>query len=90
MKPSEMTITPKSRVPLYVLGSAIVMTAVMTLQWADLRFQIREALTMQQAQDWIDTMREKNPSMYIAPVPPKRSEAVVPPVASLSNPTKRP
>ena len=75
VKEKDVTLTPKSKVPLYVVGSTILLTIVMTLQWADLRNRLDNSLTVQQAQDWIDQARDRNPTMNFPPIPPRRSMA---------------
>lgn len=64
MSDRKPTITPEWRVPLYVVGSAVGLAVLMTAQWFNLKSEVRDlsanALSVQQAQEWIDNAREQN------------------------------
>ena len=71
------TITGEWNLPLYVVGSTIVLTVVMTAQWYDLRQRVDNSVTTQQAQEWIDNAREQNPTVRWPRLPAKQAQGII-------------
>lgn len=84
----ERTITPNSKVPLSVVGSAIGLAVLMTLQWADLKAEVRatsrDAVTEKQARYWIERAREMNPDISLPSLPEKEAGKVAKPDVAFS------
>jgi hypothetical protein len=59
-----ITLSSKSRVPLSVVGSAIGLAIYGTILYMRLSNQIEAAITVTQAQQWIDDAREMNRIAY--------------------------
>lgn len=55
-----ITLSPKSRVPIYVVGSAMGLAIYGTVLYRNLSDQIKAAVTVEQAQTWIDNARDMN------------------------------
>ena len=66
-------ITPKTRVPIYVLGSAIGLAVYLTFWFASLSSKLDNAVTQDQVQQWIDDARERNPTVNWPRLPDKRN-----------------
>ena len=71
------TITPEWRVPIYVVGSTVLLAVIMTLQWADLRNRVDASVSIQQAQEWIDNAREQNPAVKWPRLPAKHADTAI-------------
>lgn len=71
-------ITPSTRIPLFVTVWLMGMTALGSLAWANLRYEIKSfsqiAVTEKQSQEWIDNARDKNPSITWPRLPQKTVE----------------
>lgn len=71
------TLTPNTKVPLYVVGSAIGLAVLLCLQWADIRHQLqdltKDAVTEKQMQEWIENAREVNPQVKWPRLPTKET-----------------
>jgi len=65
-------ITPKTRVPLAIVSSSVGLAIYGTILYARMMAALNGALTIQQAQDWIDNAREKNPAIEWPRIPQKR------------------
>lgn len=76
------TLDKHTKVPLYVVVSAISLAIIGTLEYADLRYQIRQTtkdcMTQTQMQDWINEAwkanKTSNPSVVFPVVPKKGDE----------------
>lgn len=60
----KITITPATRVPIYIVMSAIFLASLGTTEWFQLRSEVRGSLSVEQAQQWIDDARDLNPSIH--------------------------
>ena len=72
-KEREKTITPNTRVPLYVLGSAIGLAIYIGILFANLSAKLDAAVTEGQFQHWIDDAREQNPMQHWPRLPGKQT-----------------
>ena len=79
-KPVE--INEKTKVPVYVIGTAVALAVLMTSQWYVLKSEVEKigdnSMTIQQGQDWIDDARDKNPSINWPRLPEKKQSKTAP------------
>ena len=68
-------IGPKTKVPLYVVGSAMVLACLLTAQWMDMRSLVmsglKDSVTQDQAREWIENARLRNPMIDWPALPVK-------------------
>jgi len=70
---NNVTLTPKTKVPVYIVGSAVALAVYGTLLFAKLSEKLDGSVSQQQVQDWIDDAREKNPTVNWPRLPEKRT-----------------
>jgi len=70
----QRVITPNTRVPLYVVGSAIGLAVYITCLFWSMSSKLDGAVSANQFQHWIDDAREKNPTLFWPRLPEKQSK----------------
>ena len=68
-------ISGNTGVPLKLVWPTIVLSALIIGEWMDLRYEVRQSVSIQQAQSWIDDFRDANrntvPAMFVPRLPEK-------------------
>lgn len=68
-------ITEKTKVPLAIVGSSVCLAIYGTILYARMMVALNGSLTVQQAQDWIDDARDKNPTITWPRIPAKHDQS---------------
>ena len=64
MRREDITLTPRSKVPITVVISSIGLAIYGTIGYRGIVEKLDTAMTIQQAQRWIDDARDHNPQIY--------------------------
>ena len=86
MSGKHVTITPKTRVPLAIVGSAIGLAIYGTILYSNVMNALDASFTIRQAQQWLDDAREANPAIKWPRIPGKNTASAYrePPNAAIS------